>query len=137
MGLSNNTNLCIRELFLEAERRQVLNRPANRSYVPDWSNCDSYRSIVTWHASKPYPIIHKLLVPNACRFQKWPEDALEAVATKFLREVDVLPDMRKSLMAMCKHFHTSVDTLSRKYLTQVGVLTTVPTCIDRYSCTSS
>jgi hypothetical protein len=35
--------------------------------------------------------------------------------------VDVLPDMRKSLMAMCKHFHTSVDMLSRKYHTQVCV----------------
>jgi hypothetical protein len=41
------------------------------------------------------------------------------VSPWLLAQVDVLPEMRKSLMAMCKLFHTSVESLSLKFLTLV------------------
>lgn len=45
---------------------------------------------------------------NCCTidwFTNWPNDALEAVALKFLAEVDVTPDQRNKIMNMCKMFH--------------------------------
>lgn len=55
---------------------------------------------------------------NCCTidwFVAWPNDALEAVANKFLKEVDVPEDMRGRLMVMCKGFHEDVRLLSEQY----------------------
>eukprot|EP00842_Homolaphlyctis_polyrhiza_P000439 jgi/Hompol1/1396/HPOL_002693-RA len=55
---------------------------------------------------------------NCCTidwFQVWPEDALEIVATKFLEEVELTPDVRKSVVIMCKEFHTGTRLLSAKF----------------------
>ncbi len=68
----------------------------------------------------------------SCRFQPWPEDALEAVATKFLREVDVTAQQRAHLMALCKTIHTSVEQLSTKFKTAVSAH--VPSQLQLWSC---
>jgi dynein heavy chain len=49
------------------------------------------------------------------RFSAWPNDALEAVALKFLGEVDVGEGQRGNIMAMCKMFHEDVRSLSEQY----------------------
>ncbi|KAJ3098250.1 Dynein heavy chain 3, axonemal [Phlyctochytrium planicorne] len=55
---------------------------------------------------------------NCCTidwFQVWPEDALEIVATKFLEDVELTPDIRANVVAMCKEFHTGSRLLSEKF----------------------
>ena len=55
---------------------------------------------------------------NCCTidwFQAWPNDALEAVANKFLAEVDLEEQQRKDLMEICKIFHQSVAEASEKF----------------------
>jgi dynein heavy chain len=56
---------------------------------------------------------------NCCTinwFQRWPDDALEMVAKKFLAEVDIPESLRYPVTDMCKFFHRSVIELSDKYL---------------------
>lgn len=43
-----------------------------------------------------------VLTPNPHRYANWPNDALEAVALKFLRDVDVAEEQRQQIMVMCK-----------------------------------
>ncbi|CAH1130366.1 unnamed protein product [Ceutorhynchus assimilis] len=55
---------------------------------------------------------------NCCTidwFQSWPEDALVAVATKFLGEVELTDHERKVCIAMCQTFHISTQDLSDEY----------------------
>lgn len=58
-------------------------------------------------------------IVNCCTidwFQAWPSDALEAVAHKFLKDVEVRSeDMRPKLTEMCKNFHFSVRKLSHRF----------------------
>lgn len=46
----------------------------------------------------------------------WPEDALLAVATKFLDEIDMPSDERRACIEMCRYFHTSTQDLTRDFL---------------------
>ena len=53
-------------------------------------------------------------IANCCTidwFQKWPTDALEAVANKFLKEMDLEESLRAKLVACCKSFHKKVRLL--------------------------
>ncbi|KAJ3297193.1 Dynein heavy chain 3, axonemal [Borealophlyctis nickersoniae] len=55
---------------------------------------------------------------NCCTidwFQVWPEDALEIVAQRFLEEVELSPEVRPKVVAMCKEFHTGTRMLSEKF----------------------
>ncbi|XP_014666536.1 PREDICTED: dynein heavy chain 7, axonemal-like [Priapulus caudatus] len=55
---------------------------------------------------------------NCCTidwFQPWPEDALEAVATRFLEDVEMEEDTRQGCIVMCKRFHTSTQQLSNRF----------------------
>ncbi|XP_070188303.1 dynein axonemal heavy chain 7-like isoform X3 [Littorina saxatilis] len=55
---------------------------------------------------------------NCCTidwFQSWPEDALQAVATRFLEEIEMSEDERFGCITMCKHFHTSTRILSERF----------------------
>ncbi|XP_074648811.1 dynein axonemal heavy chain 3-like [Tubulanus polymorphus] len=59
---------------------------------------------------------------NCCTidwFMAWPSDALEMVANKFLEDVELEDTMRTESVAMCKHFHESVRTLSLKFFTML------------------
>ncbi|KAA3675930.1 dynein heavy chain, axonemal [Paragonimus westermani] len=56
---------------------------------------------------------------NCCTidwFQAWPEDALTAVATRSLREVEMTEEVRDGCINLCKYFHTSTRDLSVRYL---------------------
>nr|XP_025044359.1 dynein heavy chain 12, axonemal isoform X2 [Pelodiscus sinensis] len=56
---------------------------------------------------------------NCCTidwFQPWPEDALERVANKFLETLQLTDNERQEVVPICKHFHTSVLSLSEKFL---------------------
>lgn len=51
---------------------------------------------------------------NCCTidwFTKWPTDALEAVAFKFLKDMDLDEDIRKKLVTCCQAFHQKVVIL--------------------------
>ncbi|XP_009572642.1 PREDICTED: dynein heavy chain 7, axonemal-like, partial [Fulmarus glacialis] len=55
---------------------------------------------------------------NCCTldwFQTWPEDALEAVASRFLEDVEMSKQTRSGCIDMCKSFHTSTIVLSDLY----------------------
>ncbi|ORX87075.1 hypothetical protein BCR32DRAFT_215666 [Anaeromyces robustus] len=56
---------------------------------------------------------------NCCTidwFTAWPDDALEMVASSFLKDVDISPEHRISVVFMCKHFHESTIKQSDKFL---------------------
>nr|XP_032821318.1 dynein heavy chain 7, axonemal isoform X2 [Petromyzon marinus] len=55
---------------------------------------------------------------NCCTidwFQSWPGDALQAVATRYLEDVEVSEETLASCIDMCKLFHTSTIALSQKF----------------------
>ncbi|CAF0812566.1 unnamed protein product [Didymodactylos carnosus] len=59
---------------------------------------------------------------NCCTidwFQKWPEDALEAVAQKFLEDIEINDNERRSCIDTCKYFHVSTETLSKRFLAEL------------------
>lgn len=61
-------------------------------------------------------------IVNCCTidwFQSWPEDALSAVAKKFLDDVDMPADQKEGCTQLCKDFHTTAIQLSGKYRSQL------------------
>lgn len=54
------------------------------------------------------------------RFQGWPTDALEAVAFKFLKEVDLDAPSRTALVGLCQTFHSKVQESSEEFLADLG-----------------
>lgn len=55
---------------------------------------------------------------NCCTinwFQPWPEDALLAVATRFLSDVDLMTEERAACIEMCQTFHVSTEELSVEF----------------------
>lgn len=62
-------------------------------------------------------------IVNCCTidfFHSWPEDALLAVATRFLATVELNEVERPSCIDMCMEFHTSTQTLSEQYLLRLN-----------------
>nr|KAJ3423148.1 Dynein heavy chain 7, axonemal [Polyrhizophydium stewartii] len=56
---------------------------------------------------------------NCCTidwFKDWPNDALEMVASKFLRDVDMDDMVRREVVQMCKHMHESTQKQSAKFM---------------------
>ncbi|CAB0035335.1 unnamed protein product [Trichogramma brassicae] len=56
---------------------------------------------------------------NCCTIdwlQPWPEDALQAVATKFLGDIELKDMERQACIEMCQSFHTSTQDLSKEFL---------------------
>jgi dynein heavy chain len=51
--------------------------------------------------------------------QSWPEDALQAVASRFLEEVEMDEEERHGCIEMCKSFHTTTRELSDRYLLEL------------------
>uniref|UniRef100_A0A8C1EJH5 Dynein axonemal heavy chain 7 n=1 Tax=Cyprinus carpio carpio TaxID=630221 RepID=A0A8C1EJH5_CYPCA len=59
---------------------------------------------------------------NCCTidwFQSWPEDALQAVASRFLEDVEMTDTAREGCISMCKSFHTSTINLSACFLSEL------------------
>lgn len=62
-------------------------------------------------------------IVNCCTidwFQKWPADALAAVALKFLTEMDLDAAMRNKLVNLCQAFHTHIREASEEFLSDLG-----------------
>jgi len=62
---------------------------------------------------------------NCCAidwFTAWPGDALNAVAKRFLADVNLgkAESVRESLVGMCQQFHEDVSKLSEEFLAQLG-----------------
>ncbi|PAA64367.1 hypothetical protein BOX15_Mlig029056g2 [Macrostomum lignano] len=60
---------------------------------------------------------------NCCTidwFQAWPEDALTAVATRFLEDVELTDELRAGCIKFCKHFHQSTINLSARFGSELG-----------------
>ncbi|CAH0689857.1 unnamed protein product [Chilo suppressalis] len=56
---------------------------------------------------------------NCCTidwFQEWPPDALLAVATRFLKEIELTDLERNTAIKLCQMFHTDTQELSRQFL---------------------
>ncbi|KAI8807084.1 dynein heavy chain and region D6 of dynein motor-domain-containing protein [Cladochytrium replicatum] len=57
-------------------------------------------------------------IVNCCTidwFQEWPDDALTAVAKRFLDEAELESSAKDSVVLMCRKFHRSVIVLSNKF----------------------
>lgn len=55
---------------------------------------------------------------NCCTidwYTAWPEDALEKVASMFLKDLDIASELREKSVIICKQFHTSVQNASEDY----------------------
>ncbi|KAK9828903.1 hypothetical protein WJX72_002692 [[Myrmecia] bisecta] len=60
---------------------------------------------------------------NCCTidwFQVWPKDALEAVAYKFLKDMDLEEATRTKLVALCQSFHRKMRDTSEQFRSEVG-----------------
>ncbi|TMS06223.1 Dynein heavy chain 7, axonemal, partial [Larimichthys crocea] len=51
--------------------------------------------------------------------ETWPEDALQAVACRFLEDVEMTDETREGCINMCKSFHTSTIELSGRFLAEL------------------
>ncbi|KAI5736725.1 hypothetical protein M8J76_006447 [Diaphorina citri] len=62
-------------------------------------------------------------IVNCCTidwFQPWPPDALLAVATRFLNEVELSEAERQISIDMCQNFHVSTQNLSDEFLVKTS-----------------
>ncbi|XP_014484361.1 PREDICTED: dynein heavy chain 7, axonemal-like [Dinoponera quadriceps] len=60
---------------------------------------------------------------NCCTIdwlQPWPEDALLAVATKFLSAIELTEDERGACIDMCQYFHMSTQKMSEEFLIRLN-----------------
>ncbi|CAK9804315.1 Dynein axonemal heavy chain 7 [Anthophora plagiata] len=60
---------------------------------------------------------------NCCTIdwlQPWPDDALLAVATRFLSTIELTDHERVAGIDMCQYFHLSTETLSAEFLTRLN-----------------
>ncbi|CAG9462898.1 unnamed protein product [Pedinophyceae sp. YPF-701] len=60
---------------------------------------------------------------NCCTidwFTAWPSDALQAVAQQFLKDVDLQPEQRESIVGICQHFHLSMQDASLRFREELG-----------------
>lgn len=55
----------------------------------------------------------------ALPIQTWPEDALQAVACRFLEDVEMSDEHREGCIDMCKTFHTSTIELSARFMDEL------------------
>ncbi|KAJ6652606.1 hypothetical protein lerEdw1_011258 [Lerista edwardsae] len=59
---------------------------------------------------------------NCCTidwFQSWPSDALEAVATRALEEIEMSEDTREGCIDLCQRFHMTTISLSDSFFTEL------------------
>lgn len=52
---------------------------------------------------------------NLVLSQEWPQDALLAVATHFLKDVDLTDTERNTAIYMCQKYHTDITELSIEF----------------------
>ena len=63
---------------------------------------------------------------NCCTidwYDDWPEDALEMVAQKYIKEVDIPEDIKENVVKIFKHFHITALQIAEEFYKETGRIT--------------
>ncbi|XP_037136748.1 dynein heavy chain 7, axonemal [Syngnathus acus] len=118
------------------EKMRVLDRQRDREKQTDGSNLALFNMFVERCRSQMHIALAMSPIGDAFRnrlrrfpalincctvnwFQTWPEDALQAVACRFLEDVEMSDEHRGGCIDMCKTFHTTTIQLSARFLDEL------------------
>ncbi|XP_058478991.1 dynein axonemal heavy chain 7 [Solea solea] len=118
------------------ERMHVLDRQRDRDKQTDGSSLSLFNMFVERCRTQLHVVLAMSPIGDAFRnrlrrfpalincctinwFQTWPEDALQAVACRFLEDVEMTDECREGCIDMCKSFHTSTIELSVRFLAEL------------------
>ncbi|XP_049583590.1 dynein axonemal heavy chain 7 [Syngnathus scovelli] len=118
------------------EKMRVLDRQREREKQTDGSNLALFNMFVERCRSQMHIVLAMSPIGDAFRnrlrrfpalincctinwFQTWPEDALQAVACRFLEDVEMSDEHRGGCIDMCKTFHTTTIQLSARFLDEL------------------
>ncbi|XP_030285119.1 dynein heavy chain 7, axonemal isoform X1 [Sparus aurata] len=118
------------------ERMRVLDRQRERDKQTDGSPLSLFNMFVERCRTQLHVVLAMSPIGDAFRnrlrrfpalincctidwFQTWPEDALQAVACRFLEDVEMTDESREGCINMCKSFHTSTIELSARFLSEL------------------
>ncbi|KAM9486845.1 dynein axonemal heavy chain 7-like [Clarias gariepinus] len=118
------------------ERMRVLDRQREREKQTDGSPLALFNMFVERCRSQLHVVLAMSPIGDAFRgrlrrfpalincctidwFQSWPDDALQAVASRFLEETEMTDDVRNGCIDMCQKFHISTINLSRRFLVEL------------------
>uniref|UniRef100_A0A3B4YVU2 Dynein axonemal heavy chain 7 n=1 Tax=Seriola lalandi dorsalis TaxID=1841481 RepID=A0A3B4YVU2_SERLL len=118
------------------ERMRVLDRQRDRDKQTDGSNLSLFNMFIERCRTQLHVVLAMSPIGDAFRnrlrrfpalincctinwFQTWPEDALQAVACRFLEDVEMTDESREGCINMCKSFHTSTIELSVRFLAEL------------------
>uniref|UniRef100_A0A3Q3S6H3 Dynein axonemal heavy chain 7 n=1 Tax=Mastacembelus armatus TaxID=205130 RepID=A0A3Q3S6H3_9TELE len=118
------------------ERMRVLDRQRERDKQTDGSPLSLFNMFVERCRTQLHVVLAMSPIGDAFRnrlrrfpalincctinwFQTWPEDALQAVACRFLEDVEMTAEIREGCINMCKSFHTSTTELSVRFLAEL------------------
>ncbi|XP_041805973.1 dynein heavy chain 7, axonemal [Chelmon rostratus] len=114
------------------ERMRVLDRQRDRDKQTDGSPLSLFNMFVERCRTQLHVVLAMSPIGDAFRnrlrrfpalincctinwFQTWPEDALQAVACRFLEDIEMTDESREGCINMCKSFHTSTIELSIRF----------------------
>ncbi|XP_063744092.1 dynein axonemal heavy chain 7 [Eleginops maclovinus] len=118
------------------ERMRVLDRQRERDKQTDGSPLSLFNMFVERCRTQLHVVLAMSPIGDAFRnrlrrfpalincctinwFQTWPEDALQAVACRFLEDVEMTDESREGCINMCKSFHTSTIDLSHRFMNEL------------------
>ncbi|XP_054642367.1 dynein axonemal heavy chain 7 [Dunckerocampus dactyliophorus] len=118
------------------EKMRVLDRQREREKQTDGSNLALFNMFLERCRSQMHVVLAMSPIGDAFRnrlrrfpalincctinwFQSWPEDALQAVAFRFLEDVEMTDEHREGCINMCKTFHTSTIALSARFMDEL------------------
>uniref|UniRef100_UPI0037E73D97 dynein axonemal heavy chain 7 n=1 Tax=Semicossyphus pulcher TaxID=241346 RepID=UPI0037E73D97 len=118
------------------ERMRVLDRQRDRDKQTDGSSLSLFNMFIERCRTQLHVVLAMSPIGDAFRnrlrrfpalincctinwFQTWPEDALQAVACRFLEDVEMTDESREGCINMCKSFHTSTIELSHRFLAEL------------------
>ncbi|XP_070694441.1 dynein axonemal heavy chain 7 [Pempheris klunzingeri] len=118
------------------ERMRVLDRQRDRDKQTDGSPLSLFNMFVERCRTQLHVVLAMSPIGDAFRnrlrrfpalincctinwFQTWPEDALQAVACRFLEDVEMTDESREGCINMCKSFHTSTIELSVRFMAEL------------------
>ncbi|XP_047226085.1 dynein axonemal heavy chain 7 isoform X2 [Girardinichthys multiradiatus] len=118
------------------ERMRVLDRQRDRGKQTDGSTLSLFNMFLERCRTQLHVVLAMSPIGDAFRdrlrrfpalincctinwFQTWPEDALQAVADRFLEDVEMTNQTREGCIHMCKSFHTSTIELSARFLLEL------------------
>ncbi|MCJ8732203.1 hypothetical protein PDJAM_G00208530 [Pangasius djambal] len=118
------------------ERMRVLDRQREREKQTDGSPLALFNMFVERCRSQLHVVLAMSPIGDAFRgrlrrfpalincctidwFQSWPDDALQAVASRFLEDIEMTDDARAGCIDMCQSFHTSTINLSARFLAEL------------------